>query len=119
MTARRGILTVDQRDQLNRLVRDKSVDAVLALRARLVLWWDDGHSAVQMAQWASVTNKTADCGQFDMRSLMLMVYAGYRIRGSQERTTTAFVPGLLLSAGRVRQGTPVRHIGRVEKWRNI
>jgi len=59
MPAQRGVLTVDQRDQLNRLVRDKSVDAVLALRARLVLWWDDGHSAVQIAQWAGVTDKTA------------------------------------------------------------
>lgn len=58
MTARRGILAVDQRDQLNRLVRDNAADAVLALRARLVLWWDDGHSAVQIAQWAGVTDKT-------------------------------------------------------------
>lgn len=31
---------------------------MLALRARLVLWWDDGHSAVQIAHWAGVTDKT-------------------------------------------------------------
>jgi hypothetical protein len=53
--ARRGILAIDQRDQLNRLVRGKSVDAVLALRARLALWWD-GDSAVQITQWAGMTD---------------------------------------------------------------
>jgi transposase len=59
MSALRGVLTADQRDQLNCLTRDRSVDAVLALRARLVLWWDDGHSAVQIAEWAGVADKTA------------------------------------------------------------
>src|SRR3712207_6837345 len=58
MSALRGVLTADQRDQLNCLTRDRSVDAVLALRARLVLWWDDGHSAVQIAEWAGVADKT-------------------------------------------------------------
>lgn len=32
---------------------------MLALRARLVLWWDEGHSAVQIAKWAGVAAKTA------------------------------------------------------------
>ena len=32
---------------------------MLALRARLVLWWDEGHSAVQIAEWAGVAAKTA------------------------------------------------------------
>ncbi|WP_414687657.1 IS630 family transposase [Mycobacterium sp.] len=59
MPAQRGVLTIDQRDELNSLARDKSVDAVLALRARPVLWWDNGHSAVQIAHWAGVTDKTA------------------------------------------------------------
>lgn len=59
MPVPRGVLTIDQRDQLSCLARDRSVDAVLALRARLVLWWDDGHSAVQVAYWAGVTDKTA------------------------------------------------------------
>lgn len=35
------------------------MDAVLSLRARLVLWWDSGHSAVRIAEWAGVTGKTA------------------------------------------------------------
>jgi transposase len=37
------------------------VNAVLALRARLVLvlWWDEGHSAVQIAKWVGVADKIA------------------------------------------------------------
>jgi hypothetical protein len=59
MPAPRGVLAADQCDQLNCLTRDRSVDAVLALRARLVLWWDEGHSAIQIGHWAGVANKTA------------------------------------------------------------
>jgi transposase len=59
MPAPRGVLTADQRYQLSCLTRDRSVNAVLALRARLVLWWDEGHSAVQIAEWAGVADKTA------------------------------------------------------------
>lgn len=59
MPALRGVLTSSQRDELDRLVRDRSVDVVVALRARLVLWWDDGHSANDIAAWAGVTDKTA------------------------------------------------------------
>ena len=59
MSAPRGVLTADKRDQLNCLTRDRSVDAVLALRARLVLWWDEGYSAAQIAEWAGVVDKTA------------------------------------------------------------
>src|SRR3712207_8786859 len=59
MPAPRGVLTADQRDQLSCLTRRSSDLAVLALRARLVLWWDEGHSAVQIAEWADVTDKTA------------------------------------------------------------
>jgi hypothetical protein len=32
------------------------VDAVLALRARLVLWWDEGHSVIQIGHWAGVAD---------------------------------------------------------------
>jgi hypothetical protein len=119
MPAQRGVLTIDQRDQLNRLVRDKSVDAVLALRARLVLWWDDGHSAVQIAQWAGVTDKTARLWPMRYAESGVEGLRGIPHPGKPRCMATAFVPGLLLSAGRVRQGTPVCHIGRVEKWRNI
>ena len=73
MPAHRGVLTIDQRDELNGLARDKSVDAVLALRARLVLWWDDGHSAVQIAHWAGVTDKIARCG---LRAVCGVRYGG-------------------------------------------
>src|SRR5919107_1289149 len=59
MPAPRRVLTADQRDQLSCLTRDRSVNAVLALRARLVLWWDDGHPAIQIAEWAGVADKTA------------------------------------------------------------
>lgn len=59
MSAPRGVLTADERDQLNCLTRDRPVDAVLALRARLVLWWDEGYSAAQIAEWAGVVDKTA------------------------------------------------------------
>lgn len=59
MPACRGVLTAVQRDELGRMTRDRSVNAVLALRARLVLWWDEGHSAAQIAEWAKVTDKTA------------------------------------------------------------
>ena len=52
-------LTANQRDQLDRLARDRSVDAVLVLRTRLVLWWDEGHPALQSAEWAGVADKTA------------------------------------------------------------
>jgi hypothetical protein len=119
VAAQRGVLTIDQRDQLNRLVRDKSVDAVLALRARLVLWWDNGHSAVQIAQWAGVTDKTARLWPVRYVESGIDGLRGYRIRGSRERMTTGFVPASLLSAGQVRQSTPVCRIGPVAKWRNI
>jgi transposase len=59
MPAPRGVLTADQRNQLSSVTRDRSVNAVLALRARLVLWWDEGHSVVEIAEWAGVADKTA------------------------------------------------------------
>ena len=61
MPALRGVLTADQRDRLGCLTRDRPVDAVLALRARLVLWWDENHSAVEIAEWAGVYG-LAVCG---------------------------------------------------------
>jgi hypothetical protein len=35
------------------------VSAVLALRARLVLWWDESYSAIQIVEWSGVADKTA------------------------------------------------------------
>jgi hypothetical protein len=90
MSALRGVLTADQRDQLRCLTRDRSVDAVLALRARLVLWWDEDHSAVQIAEWAGVAERLPGYGLCGTRSLVSRAYAAYHIRGGRGRTTSGF-----------------------------
>jgi hypothetical protein len=49
----------DQRDELDCLARDESVDAVLALPVRLAFWRPKVISTAQIAAWADVAGKTA------------------------------------------------------------
>ena len=90
MPAPRGVLTADQRDELSCLTRDRSVNAVLALRARLVLWWDEGHSAVQIADWLVSQIRPPGYGLCGMRRRVSRACAAYHIRASRERTTNGF-----------------------------
>jgi transposase len=53
-------LTAEQRSELSTLVSDRSVDAVVAGRARMVLWRDDGYSAEQVAALAGVSRPTVN-----------------------------------------------------------
>jgi transposase len=53
-------LTTTQRDELSTVVRSRSVDAVVANRARMVLWRDEGHSANEVAMLAGVSRPTVN-----------------------------------------------------------
>jgi len=55
----RGVLTSEQRDELAELSRSRLVDAVLGMRARMVLWWDEGRPAREIAELAGVSEPTA------------------------------------------------------------
>jgi hypothetical protein len=53
-------LTVEQRNELSALAGDRSVAAVMAGRARMLLWPDEGHSAEQAAAPARVSRPTVN-----------------------------------------------------------
>ncbi len=53
-------LTEAQRSELSTVVGDRSVDAVMAGRARMVLWRDEGYSAEQVAALAAVSRPTVN-----------------------------------------------------------
>jgi transposase len=55
----RDVLSGEQRDELAELSKSRFVDAVLGMRARMVLWWDEGRSARDIAQLAGVSEPTA------------------------------------------------------------
>jgi hypothetical protein len=50
-------LTTAQRDELSTVVHSRSVDAVVANRARMVLWRDEGYSANEVAVLAGVSGR--------------------------------------------------------------
>jgi len=54
------VLTSAERHELSSVVRDRSVDAVVAGRARMVLWRDEGHSADEVARLAGVSRPTVN-----------------------------------------------------------
>jgi transposase len=51
-------LTDEQRGELVALTRDRLVDAVVAARARLLLWRDEGYSITEIADLGGVTRPT-------------------------------------------------------------
>jgi transposase len=51
---------VEQRSELSTMVGDRSVDAVMAGRARMVLWRDEGYNAEQVAVLAGVSRPTVN-----------------------------------------------------------
>jgi transposase len=53
-------LTVEQRSELSTVVGNRSVDAVVAGRARMVLWRDEGYSVEQVAVLAGVSRPTVN-----------------------------------------------------------
>lgn len=53
-------LTQQQRAELASLVGDRRVDAVVAGRARMELWRDEGHSAQEVAVRAGVSRPTVN-----------------------------------------------------------
>jgi transposase len=53
-------LTVAQRLELSTVASGRSVDAVVATRARMVLWRDEGHSADEVAALAGVSRPTVN-----------------------------------------------------------
>lgn len=59
MPMRRQLLSVDQRRELAVLVSDARADRAIVDRARMVLWWDDGVSAVEISDRLGVTPRTA------------------------------------------------------------
>jgi transposase len=54
------MLTAMQRRELSTVVNDRAVDAVVASRARMVLWRDEGYSADQVARLAGVSRPTVN-----------------------------------------------------------
>jgi transposase len=53
-------LTQQQRAELSSLVGDRRVDAVVAGRARMVLWRDEGRSAEEVAALVGVSRPTVN-----------------------------------------------------------
>lgn len=53
-------LTVDQRAELQAMVRSADVPAMVATRARIVLWWAEGRLKKQVAELAGVSRPTVD-----------------------------------------------------------
>src|SRR5512138_1994592 len=53
-------LTAAQREELSTVVNSRSVDAVVANRARMVLWRDEGRSANDVAMLAGVSRPTVN-----------------------------------------------------------
>jgi transposase len=51
-------LTVEQREELRAFTRERSVDSVVADRARMVLWRGDGYSVAEVAGLAGTTRPT-------------------------------------------------------------
>jgi hypothetical protein len=68
---------------------------VLALRARLVLWREESHSAVQIARWAGVADKTARLWPVGYAESGIDDLRGIRHPGSLEFTMGKFIPGFL------------------------
>ena len=53
-------LTTDQRGELWALVNSSEVSALVATRARIVLWWVEGRAKVEIAALAGVSRPTVD-----------------------------------------------------------
>jgi transposase len=53
-------LTIDQRVELQALVKSTDVSATVATRARIVLWWAEGYLKKQVAELAGVSRPTVD-----------------------------------------------------------
>jgi transposase len=53
-------LTADQRAELRALVNSAEVSALVATRARIVLWWAEGRRKVEIASLAGVSRPTVD-----------------------------------------------------------
>lgn len=54
----RSVLSVDERDELVVLAGSRFTDGLVAIRARIVLWWDEGRSAGEIAELANVSEPT-------------------------------------------------------------
>jgi transposase len=53
-------LTIDERAELRAVVKSADVSATVATRARIVLWWAEGHLKKQVAELAGVSRPTVD-----------------------------------------------------------
>ena len=59
LTTLRSVLSDEQRRELAVLASSRFVDAAVGARARMVLWWDEGRSAAEIAELAGVSAPTA------------------------------------------------------------
>src|SRR5664280_2244008 len=58
----RGVLTDEARAELVALSKGKDVVGVVALRARIVLWWNEGRSAREIVSLSGMSEPTVRLG---------------------------------------------------------
>ena len=93
-------LAADQRDELRALVNSSEVTALVATRARIVLWWAEGRAKVEIAALAGVSRPTVDLwlSRFDADGVAGLLD---RRRGAPREQMPAVIRGRILALTRM------------------
>ena len=95
----RGVLTDEARAELVALSKGKDVVGVVALRARIVLWWNEGRSAREIVSLSGMSEPTVRL-------------SGSGRNGMKPRVSTAFLGNLIRARGRSTAGKCTREFWR-------
>lgn len=91
---------MDQRGELRALVNSSEVSALVATRARIVLWWAEGRAKVEIAALAGVSRPTVDLwlSRFDTGGVAGLLD---RRRGAPREQMPAAIRGRILALTRM------------------